>query len=154
MKLIDILHEIGEASAKPYEYNFIPSRKEAYFDTDEGTPYKVAFGVDGDKEMEIAFGVVDGRDIMDYEIDTNEGNLFRVMSTIMKIINQAVSKFKPDKIVFGAAKSDPRRMNMYRKYAINNLKGYYVVQDQNSVLVLQRNDLKDKLKRTFKSIKK
>jgi hypothetical protein len=72
----------------------------------------------------------------------------------MKIINQAVSKFKPDKIVFGAAKSDSRRMNMYRKYAINNLKGYYVIEDQNSVLVLQRNDLKDKLKRTFKSIKK
>ena len=130
MKLIDILLEIGEASSKPYEYNYIPSQRVAYFDTDKGTHYKVAFGMDYDKEMEIAFGVVDGRDIMDYEIDTNEGNLFRVMSTIMKIINQAVSKLKPNKIIFGAAKSDPRRMNMYRKYVTNNLKGYYIVQDQ------------------------
>jgi hypothetical protein len=104
--------------------------------------------------MEISFGVVDERDTMNYEIDTNEGNLFRIMSTIMKIINQAVSKLKPNRISFGAAKSDPRRMNMYKKYITNNLKGYYVIFDKDAILVLQRNDLKDKLKRTFKSIKK
>jgi len=155
MKLTDILREIGEASSTPYEYEYIKQLNSAYFTTDKGTQYKVKFGVDpSDKQMEIVFGVVDDSDNMNYEIDTNEGNLFRVMSTIMKIINQAVSDLKPNQIVFGAAKSDPRRMNMYRKYAINNLKGYSVVQDANDVLVLQRDSLGKTIKQYLKTIKK
>jgi len=71
MNLIDILREVGEASAIPYEYKYIPSLKVAYFNTDKGTPYKVEFGMGVDKEMEISFGVVDERDTMNYEIDTN-----------------------------------------------------------------------------------
>lgn len=150
MNLIDILREIGETRTTPYEYNYSPKQKVAYFDTDEGTSYKVAFGMGYDNEMEISFGVVDGRDIMDYEIDTNKGNIFRVMSTIMKIINQAVSQFKPDQIVFGAAKSDPRRMNMYRKYVEKSLKGYTVVRDEDSIMVLQRDGIGKKIKQYLK----
>jgi len=154
MNLIDILYEIGEASATPYEYKYRPHIQEAYFTTDEGTHYKVKFGVGSDKEMEITFGVVDESDDINYEIDTNEGNLFRVMSTIMKIINQAVSEFKPDQIVFGAAKSDPRRMNMYRKYLESNLKGYSIIKDSNSVMLLQRDGLGKKINTYFKTVKK
>jgi hypothetical protein len=146
MKLTDILREIGEASSIPYEYKYSGDFREAYFTTDKGTQYKVSFG-DEYGEMEIAFGTVDGSDNINYEIDTNEANIFRVMSTVMKIINQAIAEFKPKTIVFGASKSDPRRMNMYRKYAVNNLKGYSVVQDAHDVLVLQRDSLKDKLKK-------
>jgi hypothetical protein len=80
--------------------------------------------------------------------------MYRVMSTIMKIIRQAISDFKPNQIVFGAAKSDPRRMNMYRKYAINNLKGYSVVQDGGNILTLQRDSLGTKVKQYFKTRKK
>jgi len=153
MKLIDILHEIGEASAIPYEYKYYKPLQSAYFTTNEGTNYKVTFGISG-KDMEIAFGVVDESDNINYEIDTNKGNMYRVMSTIMKIIRQAISDFKPNQIVFGAAKSDPRRMNMYRKYAINNLKGYSVVQDGGNILTLQRDSLGTKVKQYFKTRKK
>jgi hypothetical protein len=155
MKLTDILREIGEASSSPYKYKYIKETKEAYFTTDEGTQYKVSFWVDPtDKQMEIRFGVVDSSDNMDYEIDTNEGNLFRVMSTIMKIINQAVSELKPNTILFSAAKSDPRRMNMYRKYITTNLKEYSIVQDMGGVMVLQRDSLGKKLKQSLKIGKK
>jgi hypothetical protein len=150
MKLTDILREIGEASSAPYDYKYSGDLYEAYFTTDKGTPYKVNFGIDEYGEMEISFGTVDERDNMNYEIDTNEGNLFRVMSTVMKIINQAIAQFKPSIISFGATKSDPRRMNMYRKYVVNNIKGYSIAHDKDSFLTLQRDTLKDKLKKTFK----
>jgi hypothetical protein len=45
-------------------------------------------------------------------------------------------------------------MNMYRKYAVNNLKGYSVVQDANDVLVLQRDSLGKTIKQYLKTIKK
>jgi hypothetical protein len=153
MKLLDILREIGEASATPYEYTYNGVLRAAYFTTEDDIQYKVTFGT-FDNDMEIAFGVVDGSDVMDYEIDTNKGNMYRVMSTVMKIIRQAVSEFKPKQIMFGAAKSDPRRMKMYKKYVANVLKDYSVVQDSSDILVLQRSGLGTKLKQYFKTGKK
>lgn len=150
MKLLDILREIGEASSTPYEYKYDRTLKAAYFTTEDGTLYKVTFGGLSSNDMEIRFGVTDGSDNMDYEIDTNKGNLYRVMSTVIKIVRQAVSEFKPSYISFASAKSDPRRMNMYKKYITNNLNGYSVVGDASGVLTLKRDNLGTKLKQYLK----
>lgn len=154
MKLIDILREIGEASATPYEYSYNKYFGEAYFTTEDNTQYKVSFKT-FDRTMEIAFGVVVSLgDVVDYEIEPNKGNLYRIMSTVMKIILQAVSDIKPRLITFGVSKSDPRRMKMYKKYVINNLKGYSVIKDSDSILTLQRDNLGTKVKQYFKTRKK
>ncbi len=138
IRLKHLLAEIGEATATPYEHSYNKHLGESYFTTEDGTQYKVTFHT-FKQTMEIAFGVVVGLgDRMDYEIEPNKGNLYRVMSTVIKIVRQAIYDIKPKQITFGVSKSDPRRMKMYKKYIINNLKGYSVIKDDNSILVLQR----------------
>lgn len=136
IKLTNILKEIGDASAKPYEY--------AYFGDFEGTriygfdtenyPYTVELqyeDLDHYEDDENALGVrfyVSEEDKPDYERDditTNKGELYRVMATIIAILKKdleahpqiSILTFTPVKRPEKTA--DRARLNLYVKYIKN-----------------------------------
>jgi len=121
IKLIDILNEVGDASATPYEYEYNKSKYKAYFVTEDNIKYIVYFDVD-DNKMKIDFGVMfdDDEDDVDFEIITNKQNVYRIIKTVIDITHRAISDFKPDEIEFS---SDPQRIRIYKTY-INTFKEY------------------------------
>jgi len=128
IKMKHLLQEIGEANTEPYAYRLDFTINQAHFRTDAGTLYEVDFRSDSRSVMEIHFAVVDDAGRRDQESETNEGVALRVMSTITQIIRRAVDRIMPREIVISAAKSDQRRMRLYRQYVAKNLTGYDEVQ--------------------------
>ena len=125
IKMKHLLREIGEATLEPYAHHVDFRINQAYFTTDAGHQYEVDFRTDPRGVMEIHFAVIDaasGRP--DQYTETNEGATLRVMSTITAIIKKAVAKLSPREIVISAAKSDQRRMRLYRQYVAKHLSGY------------------------------
>ena len=140
IKLVDILKEIGDANSQPYEYSYDGSNYKAYFTTEYNTQYKVSFKI-VDGRMLIAFGVIydsdyDDDDDLDYEVITNKGNIYRVMSTVMSIINRAISEFNPNEIKFD---SNDRKIKLYKNYIEKHLKGYSITKETPFNLLFQRN---------------
>jgi hypothetical protein len=136
IRLKHILAEIGEGNATPYPFQMYNG--EAYFETAGGTMYQVTFPYGSDEIMEISFAVkgIDGR--FEHDIETAESDVYRVMSTIVEIAKRAVEKLHPTQIVFGVAKSDPRRMRLYRAYVMRGLPAYEVTAETASFLELTR----------------
>jgi hypothetical protein len=119
-----ILQEIGEATLEPYAYRINFTINQAHFRTDAATQYEVDFRTDVQGVMEIHFAVIDDSGRPDQYTETNEGVTLRVMSTITSIIKKAVARLSPREIVISAAKSDQRRMRLYRQYIAKHLTGY------------------------------
>ena len=137
IKLIDILKEIGDAYSQSYEYSYDGPNYRAYFTTEYNTQYKVTFETINNK-MNISFGVIyDSDDDPDFEVITNKGNIYRIMSTIISIINRAISEFNPNEIKFD---SDNRRIKLYKNYIEKNLKGYSITKETPFNLLFQRNN--------------
>ena len=137
IKLIDILKEIGDAYSQSYEYSYDGSNYKAYFTTEHNTQYKVIFETINNR-MNISFGVIyDSDDDPDFEVITNKGNIYRIMSTIISIINRAISEFNPNEIKFD---SDNRRIKLYKNYIEKNLKGYSITKETPFNLLFQRNN--------------
>ena len=137
IKLIDILKEIGDADSQSYEYSYDGSNYKAYFTTEHNTQYKVIFETINNR-MNISFGVIyDSDDDPDFEVITNKGNIYRIMSTIISIINRAISEFNPNEIKFD---SDNRRIKLYKNYIEKNLKGYNITKETSFNLLFQRNN--------------
>lgn len=136
IRLRRILAEIGEASATPYPYTMYNT--EAYFETEGGTMYQVEFSAGSDEVMEIAFATRAPQGGWMHDVETAESDVYRVMSTIVDIARRAVEKRQPETVVFGVAKSDPRRMRLYRAYVLRALRGYSVSQETPSFMELQR----------------
>ena len=88
--------------------------------------------------MKVDFGVLyeedDEDDDVDFEIKTNKGNIYRIMSTVISIIRKALSDFKPNQIKIS---SDPKRIRLYKIY-IKNLNGYILTKEDTFNLILQR----------------
>jgi len=98
----EYINEIGQASAKPYKYSKIKrkfdsiiggSKESVYFETDSGLEYFVDLRpLNG--YLEVDFGIeADNKDDMYKE--TNRGELFKVMSTIVSIIKDVI-KLNPE----------------------------------------------------------
>jgi hypothetical protein len=137
IKLIYILKEIGDANSQSYEYSYDGSNYRAYFTTEYDTQYKVIFKTTNNR-MEISFGVIyNSDDDPDYEVITNKGNIYRIMGTIIDIINRAISEFNPNEIKFD---SDNRRIKLYKNYMEKNLKGYSITKETPFNLLFQRNN--------------
>ena len=129
--LYDVISEIGEGTAKPYNYKL--TREEGddmlyEFVTDLGTHYEVTFEIEEDfskdepwEFMNIEFGVdeKDGGGV-DYKVETNKGELFRVMATIVAITKEILKERKNIKtLTFSGAKKDEddnRRNKLYMAY--------------------------------------
>ena len=137
IKLKNILLEIGEGTAKPYKYKLTRTESAPDFGdyfrlyefvTDLGTFYEVMFEIEEDfsknepwEFMNIQFGVDEkdgGR--VSYEVETNKGELFRVMATIVDITKKILKERKNIKtLTFSGAKKDEddqRRNKLYMAY--------------------------------------
>lgn len=136
IRLKHILAEIGEASLTPYPYHMYNG--EAYFETAAGTMYRVNFDHGSDDVMEIAFSTQNPQGGWEHDVETAESDVYRIMSTVVAIVRKAVDKQRPSQILFGVAKSDPRRMQLYRAFVLKALHGYSISQETASFMQLQR----------------
>lgn len=157
MKLIDILKEIGDSSAKPYPYYRIGRNLE--FDTltyefdaeageyqvdiekidlDDGTlKYVVGFGLKSDDRVS-SIGTS-----IDYTQETNKGELFNVMATVVEIVKKEMSldrdnEYYVTKLAFSPTKAregDTRREKLYLAYIKNYFPNSTVNVNNNEVEV-------------------
>jgi len=128
IKLINLLKEIGDSSSKPYPFDYYDDSgwgRIYGFDT-ENYNYTVEILPDDDaaNEVSVRFYVPNENDpdIENDTIVTNEGNLFRVMATIVAIMKQDI-KDNPevDTLIFAPSKKagetdNISRLNLYSKY--------------------------------------
>lgn len=153
IKLKNILLEIGEGTAKPYKYKLTRTESDPDFGdyfrlyefvTDLGTHYEVMFEIEEDfskdepwEFMNIEFGVdeKDGGGV-DYKVETNKGEVFRVMATIVDITKKILKKRKNIKtLTFTGAKTkkgskdDQRRNNLYMAYIRRHIPNVKNIQD-------------------------
>jgi hypothetical protein len=134
IRLQDLLLEAGELAPYPFTYNQWGTQ----FTTTRGTTYEVGCGVDGDGEMEISFGVIDDHGYRNTEITTGENDQYRIMSTIIAIVQRAVADRKPKKIYFGAY---PTRIAMYMRYLTPLLRSYEIETKREDLVVMRRKGL-------------
>lgn len=103
MKLIDLLREIGETTAKPYPYTKRDESSQYVmykFETDSGIKYQIIilkqFIGDSDyeeREFAIVFGVYTDPAAVDFEKEVNDPkNLFRVMATVVAATKEAIAE--------------------------------------------------------------
>jgi len=127
-----LIHEIGDGSGKSFDFN-LTQHSNVYakyeFETDQNTEYKVAFVNDkldnknNQDIWELSFGNVKdayGHKAMSTETDTNKGEQYKVMATIINIVKDFIKRYKNiDGIRFHG--TDDRRNNMYAKYVSNHM---------------------------------
>jgi len=132
-----LLVEIGDGGSKPYNYTLAREDVDEDFGfyfrlyefvTDLGTHYEVSFEIDEDfskdepwEFMNIEFGVdeKDGGGVS-YKVETNKGEVFRVMATIVDITKNILKERRRIKtLTFSSSKKDEddqRRNNLYMAY--------------------------------------
>jgi len=150
MKLIDLLKEIGDATARPYEWQNIRDDKDSIeyeFKTDSDLRYILEIMPQEDEELRdsaiVEFGITTGEHnyFKDFEIITNEGELYKVMSTVVAILKDFIKKHKEIKhLVFI---TENIRTNLYIHYIKKQLPNAKIhsksKKDQNTVII----DLKE-----------
>jgi hypothetical protein len=167
LKEIQIVNELGDASKDPYKYtrdgsdlsDFPPSVK-FYWQTENGVKYKATifkfeqFGKKSESiiyDYDVMFGIIGEDDYTtDYDAtnkDTKTGNMFNIMSTMIKIINDEINIDKKEGIkinsivmeptkrskISGSGKdpNDTRRAQLYLAYINKNMpKGSTVKMDK------------------------
>jgi len=149
MKLVDLLKEIGDASARPYEWYELEDQEDykSYgFETDQ-EDYKLEIAVsEGDKERDsavVAFGTVIDDDELgyqgsftDYEKVPNKGELYKVMATVVSILKDFIKKNKQIKYIQfdttkGQEKDSNIRVDLYTRYIQKHLPNAKVQTDSN-----------------------
>ena len=130
--LYDVITEIGDGGSKPYNYRLTREEGDGFklyeFVTDLGTHYEVMFDIEEDyskdgpwESMNIEYGVdeKDGGGVS-YKVETNKGEVFRVMATIVDITKKILKERKNIKtLTFTGSKDDDddnRRNNLYMAY--------------------------------------
>jgi hypothetical protein len=99
IKLVDLLREVGDATAKPYRSDLFTVSQDTKvygFTTDKGTMYTVELVQSTDKNniLDVSFYPVDEEDPdkEDFTVNTNKGELYRVMSTVVDIVKKNLQK--------------------------------------------------------------
>ena len=144
----ELINEIGDAGAKPYKWRRMDRRYDTYyiFTTDSGLEYQVMteFGSGEDRNtLLIEYGVEvitkQGNKSVDYELVTNRGEMFRIMSTIVDIVQEFMKKHPEiERIEFEGSKNkagDQRRNKLYMQYVKKHLKPKSIEDDGNSIIV-------------------
>jgi len=146
---LESLVEYGEASLPPYPFTFdnISYNEVNYnFDTEDGDEYVVMFNLaDRVKRIwELQFGIAGGapNDVV------NRGRRDKVMSTMVKIVNDFIERLKPNYIKFEPSKNeeyeetrgklDNRRFDMYMAYIKKNGRPDYIVYQYKPYIVIER----------------
>ena len=144
----ELINEIGDAGAKPYKWRRMDRRYDTYyiFTTDSGLEYQVMteFGSGEDRNtLLIEYGVEvitkQGNKSIDYELVTNRGELFRIMATVVDIVQEFMKKHPEiERIEFEGSKNkagDQRRNKLYMQYVKKHLKPKSIEDDGNSIIV-------------------
>lgn len=152
VKLIDLLKEIGEASARPYDWKRTVDEedyKEYMFQTKAGLYYKVEIQVlEGDEERDSAyvqFGIVepdeDNMGFTDFDAVPTRGDLFNIMATIVDVLKDLIKnnpnikylQFETDKRSHitnkGKKVVSNARFDLYTKYIQKHLPNAEVTTD-------------------------
>ncbi len=131
MKLIDLLKEVGEATAKPYDWRQTSDEeeyKEYTFQTDSGLYYQLDIDIkEQDQERDTAavgFGVVKSNDddqyFKDYDETPSRGELYKVMSTVVSILKDFIKKNKEVKYLHfttnKVGSGETKRLGLYKQY--------------------------------------
>lgn len=137
VKLIDLLKEVGEASAKPYDWKMTADHedyKEYMFQTKSGFYYKVEIEVlEGYEERDSAFvqfGIVepdeDDMGFTNFDAVPSKGDLFNIMATIVEVLKDLIKKnpnikYLQFETTKGRGKESNARLNLYAKYIQKHL---------------------------------
>ena len=145
IRLGDILKEIGDSTVAPYKWEF-------YGDDDndiryygfytEHYPYSVRIFQD-ENQIEIEFSVPDEKDpnIEKWNIETNKGNVYKIMSTVLDIVKADLQKHpEVDTLEFAAVKKQGQsdnnsRSDLYLKYIKHQYPNAQVEKYGDAVLV-------------------
>jgi hypothetical protein len=133
---------LAEALAAPYRHQINIDVRAASFETDSGTQYEVRFPVGSDGIMEVSFRAKQADGTYKYDIETGEHVVYRVLSTVIAIIQQVVKQIKPKEIAFGAT---PQRIRIYTRYIRDAFPGYTIEQQYDDFITLRRNTLKQRI---------
>ena len=128
----ELINEIGDAGAKPYKWRRMDRRYDTYyiFTTDSGLEYQVMTELGSGDTLTVEQGVEvitkQGNKSIDYELVTNRGELFRVMATLVDIVQEFMKKNPEVKYIeFEGSKNkagDQRRNKLYMQYIKKHLK--------------------------------
>ena len=144
IKLKDILNEIGDSSAKPFNFLLTISGKNEYqymfLTKEKQIPYYVIFKYVSKSDVwDISFSTIgskNGDEVI------NSGEMYSVMATIVKIIKDFISKKNPEKLQYSPAKNfdtDLRRAKLYDVYLKKNLNGWDVSKSGDYVVLTNPN---------------
>ena len=146
----EIINEIGDGGSKPYNYTLTREEVDEDFGfyfrlyefvTDLDTHYEVMFEIEEDfskdeewESMNIEFGVdeKDGGGVS-YKVETNKGEVFRVMATIVDITKKILKERKNIKtLTFTGSKkdgNDNRRNKLYMAYIRRHIPNVKNIED-------------------------
>lgn len=154
----EIVTEVGEGSVKPYKFEEVDQEgRFVYirFTTDKGTEYEVdlesmEYPDPDDEDMNVAAMGIEflakqkGKDGYSSKITTNEGDIFKVMSTVSDIIKKYLKKrifsdveyliYTPSKKPDQGTSKNQRDM-LYRKFITHNFSGAKFITDSNGWIV-------------------
>lgn len=139
---LNSISEVGEgtAGAYPFKYeNIAFNHVEYHFDTEDGDDYIVGITMVGDGEWYMQFGVAGGtpQDVI------NRGKLFKVMATILGIVNDFIERHEPNILKFEPSKDtekddDNRRFNLYMQYIKKNMRRDYHIEPRGDWIFIRR----------------
>ena len=128
----ELINEIGDAGAKPYKWRRMDRRYDTYyiFTTDSGLEYQVMTELGSGDTLTVEYGVEvitkQGNKSIDYELVTNRGELFRIMATVVDVVQEFMKKHPEVKYIeFEGSKNkagDQRRNKLYMQYIKKHLK--------------------------------
>ena len=144
IKLKKILNEIGDSSAKPFNFLLTVSGKNEYqymfLTKEKQIPYYVIFKYVSKSDVwDISFSTIgskNGDEVI------NSGEMYSVMATIVKIIKDFISKKNPEKLQYSPAKNfdtDLRRAKLYDVYLKKNLNDWDVSKSGDYVVLTNPN---------------
>jgi hypothetical protein len=152
-KKLNKLNEIGDSSAKSYDYTLTLNSWYSVkyeFITDSDLNYVVLF----DKSDDISDVVFYAQGLKSstgskFKATSNRGELFKIMSTVVKIVIDFLSKNSNiNTLVIEPSKQDEgddRRLNLYMQYIKNVIdpKEYDVKSDSKEIVISRKTNLED-----------
>lgn len=105
----------NEALNTSYQYSAGAQPNAFYFETDDGTEYKVAFGKAG-KAVEVSF-YARGQDNAHKIGLTGTGDSRKIFGTVIQIVKDYISTHHPMTVLFTATNSEPSRVRLYKALA-------------------------------------
>ncbi len=136
---LENLLEYGEGTAEPYDFEFdnTSNNEVHYYFSTEKFDYDVQLNQISIGVWYLQFGKIGG----DTKEVTNEFKQNQIMTTLIKIVNNFVDRFKPNEIRIEPSKNDEkdnRRFNMYMAFIKNNMRNDYLVDPRPPYIIIHR----------------